>query len=410
MSNLSDKEIDRLSREASDLYEPDSSSLSWSRLEQKLIEQMPERPPDGFRFGRMNPYIWGPAAVLLAGISFYFIKNSNYSQLSTRTSEQLIQSRTASKTDSERSAANIHYVDSLSSAEKSTASAAKNANKPEQLAVEPKQTEKTKNSQPESGRLSNDAETKGVGTSDPDYTETATGKPSTNNGKGSKSILSSAALSSGLSASAGSNTSSAGSLTKSRGNQGSSVVPVSGTILAGAATSNAINTQASDSRTSIETKEASTHPLPVIASAGTGLGTVKGNDSLLIKLAQANAPTPQKSMHINRSLSIGFTFGADYTDAGGIVNNQLSNNIGITLGYYLTSNLSVNTGLIYSNKFYWSPGHGPDRPPYNQGPGLNPSTFAYSPDIEYVNGACNMYELPLTLGMTLQKMIRQNSS
>jgi len=36
MSNLSDKEIDRLSREAADSYEPDHSSLSWSRLEQKL--------------------------------------------------------------------------------------------------------------------------------------------------------------------------------------------------------------------------------------------------------------------------------------------------------------------------------------------------------------------------------------
>ena len=75
MSNLSDKEIDRLSREAADSYEPDDSSLSWSRLEQKLVEQMPERPPDGFRFGRINPYVWGPAIVLIAGASFFFIKN-----------------------------------------------------------------------------------------------------------------------------------------------------------------------------------------------------------------------------------------------------------------------------------------------------------------------------------------------
>ncbi|MEJ0079406.1 MAG: hypothetical protein WDM78_00210 [Puia sp.] len=59
MLNLSDKEIDRLSREAADSYEPNDSSLSWSRLEQKLAQQMPERPPDGFRFGRINPYVWG---------------------------------------------------------------------------------------------------------------------------------------------------------------------------------------------------------------------------------------------------------------------------------------------------------------------------------------------------------------
>ena len=75
MSNLSDKEIDRLSREAADSYEPNDSSLSWSRLEQKLAQQMPERPPDGFRFGRMNPFVWGPAIILLAGASFFFVKN-----------------------------------------------------------------------------------------------------------------------------------------------------------------------------------------------------------------------------------------------------------------------------------------------------------------------------------------------
>ena len=80
MSNLSDKEIDRLSREAADSYEPDVTSLSWTRLEQKLVEQMPERPPDGFSFGRISPYIWGPAVVLIAGISYYFIKSNSYSQ------------------------------------------------------------------------------------------------------------------------------------------------------------------------------------------------------------------------------------------------------------------------------------------------------------------------------------------
>ena len=71
MSNQSDKELDRLSREAADLYEPDDTSLSWNKLEQKLIREMPDQPPDGFRFGRMNPYVWGPAVVLLAGLSFF---------------------------------------------------------------------------------------------------------------------------------------------------------------------------------------------------------------------------------------------------------------------------------------------------------------------------------------------------
>src|ERR1700687_2576792 len=98
MSNLSDKEIDRLSREAADSYEPEHSSLSWSRLEQKLNQQMPERPPDGFRFGRINPYTWGPAIILIAGLSFFLIKNNFYSKQSTRTNQPLTQSSSPSAT------------------------------------------------------------------------------------------------------------------------------------------------------------------------------------------------------------------------------------------------------------------------------------------------------------------------
>ena len=72
------------------------------------------------------------------------------------------------------------------------------------------------------------------------------------------------------------------------------------------------------------------------------------------QLAQSKTPIHQKSLHLNRSLNIGFTFGPDYTNAGGIANNQIGNNIGLTIGYYLTNKISINTGFIYSNKFYWS--------------------------------------------------------
>jgi hypothetical protein len=135
-------------------------------------------------------------------------------------------------------------------------------------------------------------------------------------------------------------------------------------------------------------------PQPIYMPAATF--TVKGNDSLLNQLAQSETPVPTKSLHINRSLNFGFSLGPDYTDAGGITNNQLSNNIGLTVGYYLTNKISVNTGIFYSNKFYWSKGHKDVRQAYSQGTYAT-TTFAYAPPIEYVNGSCNMYELPLTL-------------
>ena len=129
MSNLSDKEIDRLSREAADSYEPNDSSLSWSRLEQKLAQQMPERPPDGFRFGRMNPYVWGPAIILLAGASFFFIKNVFYSQQSTRNIQTIDQSVSNAHADIKNAAGNTIHLDSIAVAQ--SANDAENNHSPE---------------------------------------------------------------------------------------------------------------------------------------------------------------------------------------------------------------------------------------------------------------------------------------
>ncbi|HLA58781.1 MAG TPA: hypothetical protein VK622_08470, partial [Puia sp.] len=120
MSNLSDKEIDRLSKEAADSYEPDDSSLSWSRLEQKLAQQMPERPPDGFRFGRINPYVWGPAVILLAGASFFFIKNVIYSQHSTRNIQTIDQSVSKPNADNKNASGNTIHLDSIAAVQGAT--------------------------------------------------------------------------------------------------------------------------------------------------------------------------------------------------------------------------------------------------------------------------------------------------
>src|SRR5277367_6671125 len=126
MSNLSDKDIDRLSKEAADFYEPDHSSLSWTKLEQKLIEQIPERPPDGLRFGRINPYMWVSAIVLITGISFFAIKNIYYSQHSTRTIQSSVQGVPTSSLDIKRANANTNHLDSISSIHITNASDKKN--------------------------------------------------------------------------------------------------------------------------------------------------------------------------------------------------------------------------------------------------------------------------------------------
>jgi hypothetical protein len=363
MSNLSDKEIDRLSREAADSYEPESSSLSWSRLEQMLSEQMPGRPPDGFSFGRINPYIWGPAVVLLAGISYYLIKNKFYSQLSTQTTHSISRSIPSSDPISKAGLTDEKAISANKNSDKEMkASSGADLTETAKVATNPPSKEKTNVSiQRNSNQKISVNLASGSGNKE-------------NNNKSEKNKLSQNGFAlipltaDGDAANTGINPSN-----KKNGNNGRSAA-------LSAAPAGAAQTRIPSS-------------MPPLVFSAPAPGNVKGNDSLLNRASPSTVVVPQKTLHINRSLNFGFAFGPDYTNAGGISNNQFSNNIGITLGYYLTDKISVNTGIFYANKFFWSPGYGPGRPQQSI---TYPNVTAAAPTIEYVNGSWNMYELPLT--------------
>jgi hypothetical protein len=402
MSNLSDKEIDRLSREAADSYEPDYSSLSWSRLEQKLIEQMPERPPDGFSFGRINPYLWGPAVLLVAGVSFFMIKNNIYSKPSTRTNEPASQISVVPSGDSIRTDAHALQVVSPSSAQTLSSPDSKKESPTNQSTTPSPQTDQQIVGDAASAAKLTPGQLSEQRSGNPAALANANDQKMNPKARGSAFMLPSAAAMAGADADKRTMESHP-STPSAKGETAGSFVHTVSEQLSGSKASGAVMADVSTAKTIETPTESPVYGLPALAYSSMGLGNIQGNDSLLNKLAQSTPrPGPQKSMHINRSLNIGLAFGTDYTDAGGIANNELSNNIGITLGYYLTRKISMNTGIIYSNKFYWSPGHGTNRqsnpwlpptvPPNNYNP-----TWAYAPDIEYVNGSCNMYELPLTL-------------
>jgi len=390
MSNLSDKEIDRLSREAADSYEPDDSFLSWSRLEQKLTQQMPERPPDGFRFGRLNPYIWGSAIILLAGASFFLIKNNFYSQHSTRNNQTLSQPVSSSATDDKQAGGNTIHLDSVSSAATSIAPGKKNESVSKPLPATPDANGKNVPTVSGSGQ----SKTKGR------HTETVSGS----NGNEISGTL---AKNSTILSHANSDY----TRTLKKGNGSKTIIPRSA-LAEGSLTSsgilNAENKMNADETDISQTQNGITNKgnqqirkhigLPHVINTGGGLVKVSGNDSMMNLLARSKTPIHPKSLHLNRSLNIGFAFGPDYTNAGGIANNQIGNNIGLTIGYYLTSKLSINTGIIYSNKFYWSNAHNYFfQPTTNILPVAYARTFAAPAPIDYINGSCNIWELPLTL-------------
>jgi hypothetical protein len=368
MSNLSDKEIDRLSRDAADSYEPDDSSLSWSRLEQKLDQMMPERPPDRFRFGRMNPYVWGPAAILLAGASFFAIKNIHYSQHSTPNIQTVTPSVSVPDATGNTAAGNTIHLDSATAIQKAVNGENIHLSATDKNSAVSSKSGFNADAQKLSGSVSNNSYTNQNAVSGHRQTD--------------KNGSTSNAFKPGTVAAVGSSVSGSGMPGGEQYTQGTNGM--------------AEKTVIADMGANVQNRNQ--FHLPVVITHGTGPGKVTGNDSMMNQIARSKTPIHQKSLHLNRSLNIGFTFGPDYTYAGGIANNQIGNYIGLTLGYYLTDKLSINTGFIYSNKFYWSKAHNYFfQQPANITPAAYLRTFAAPPPIDYINGASNIWELPLTL-------------
>jgi hypothetical protein len=123
--NLSDKELDRISREAADQHEPGDQlgPRSWERLKVRLDKEMGRIGPSPLRSIRRLPFYYAPVILLLvgAGITRYFIrqrsgsppmavvkpitpeqKQNNSTDLSTKTSENSSNS-TSTPTDSLKS-------------------------------------------------------------------------------------------------------------------------------------------------------------------------------------------------------------------------------------------------------------------------------------------------------------------
>lgn len=78
MLNLSDKELDRFSKEAAQDYEPGDvlGERSWERLEVRLDRDLGRVSPNPLRHIRRFPFYYAPAMLVLLGVSYYLIKRS----------------------------------------------------------------------------------------------------------------------------------------------------------------------------------------------------------------------------------------------------------------------------------------------------------------------------------------------
>jgi hypothetical protein len=373
MSNLSDKDIDRLSRDAAEFYEPDDSMLSWNRLEQQLVKHIPERPPDGPSLFRIRPLIWGPSVLLLAGISYFIIKNTAYrtdSTLKTR-SENL----TAKSADQSRLNGKQHALGAAANPQETVP-----GNAPA-LKSNPAQSNSGNEISP--GATGSKAiANAGLSAQSEHYPDHS----SDNIIPGKNSRLPDARYQNGNSPAL-----SKPGRSRAENITGRDLLP--GTLQTGpeAGASEANRKQ----NASAENSGIAHLPFPITFLRR---AEVRGNDSSLNRFAARDNKPELKSLQVNHSLVVGLLMGPDYTAVGNVPNNQLGNNIGLSLGYYLTKRLSINTGFQYTSKYYWSDGKPfRPRPQQQRVNSMAVSMYAPSPQIEKVNGRSSFFEIPLTL-------------
>src|ERR1035438_9819428 len=81
MFNLSDKELDRLSRKAADAYEVENNTSSWEALEQRLDKELGTTPnPSVPSPGRFSfPFAYTSLIILLVGTSYFLLKSGKNS-------------------------------------------------------------------------------------------------------------------------------------------------------------------------------------------------------------------------------------------------------------------------------------------------------------------------------------------
>ena len=417
MLNLSDNELDRLSREAASQHDPGDplGPQAWERLEVRLDKELGRAGPDasrGLRGFRRLPFQYAPVILLIVGVSYYFVKqavrerkaeNSGSPPLTVVKTPQQQPGTTASDSSlknpvySDKSTSTPYHQDQSQDIDQATTA---------------------------SGTLSG-AKTapSGVTTAPSSATTAPSGAGSNINPSGSVSTPS------------GSKTSLPGSNTAPGAN-----------ALAGIATHNTHNNSTRNrghhnpanqglpnnkpaGQAPTATGLATGIDLTTDADPATGSNLVTGSnrqsnrqsnlpsepagpektfiqhvhslrnhptisDSALRAFTVQTPANPGKkngpSLKVNRSLSFGFQLAPDFSSVNALAGDKAGSSIGLTVDYQFANRLHIGTGLLFSRKNYTARRNDFHEPPnYYWMVGLR--------DVDFIKGTMDMLEVPINL-------------
>jgi hypothetical protein len=409
MLNLSDKELDRLSREAAEQYEVEEDNLSWGKLKQQLdleIGNTPSPSPASRFSGK--PVIYFFMVLLMIGVGWLLLKPGKINVAGIRGQDNKVagsssnkeahaensakKEKAAMKTSFDRDLAGKSASSISSNSKDLTSSSSQSlSGAPVNVGTEKDKIIKETNSKEKAiiAGSSNNENTNARNAAAFEYIP-KTDRPGRNvktsgNRKNKESLTANQRENNLLSGNPG--------LTKEKKNL---TVEKDPTDLAGVAQiqdGKFVPGQLANSDENNNSREIKASLVPAPQSLF-GNSYPRVNDASLRSVA---AGSSHATTDINNSgrkkfpqetkshLHFGLLLAPDVSNVGSSLPTKLSSTIGIRFGYQLSRNLSVNTGLLYTVKNYVATAY----------------DFHYSSsgwrDLDHVEGNCNMFEIPLTL-------------
>ena len=423
MLNLSDKELDRLSREAASEHDPGDivGPKSWDKLEVRLDRHLGHVTPHVGRGFYRLPFYYAPIVLLIVGAAYYFTRNHRAQKEASSGSPPLTlvkpapagadKSSTSSQTPIQTDKSTSTLVLPPATTEQPTAPTAAGAGPRHDLAASGSTTTATSPASATTASGSSGAASAASGSStagSPIAGSSATrslSTPGTHNlphGAGASKLVrplpnrhdrsttpssGSSNSTTGLSADASTdrpnNASTDGTRKRSAAASPSDAAALSGTTQPPGTTSLSPARQLSLStvRGPVPTKRP---------------GSV--SDSALRAFTVKAIPTPIRrkgGLYVNRSLQIGAVIAPDFSSVNSMSGDKPGSTIGLTADYQFAHHWYVGSGLLFSRKNFAA------APPNFHVPqgyySMNGMTQNNAKNIDFVKGSFTMLEIPLNL-------------
>lgn len=369
MHPLSDKDLDRLSKEAAEQYDVDQNTSGWEKLEQKLNKHLPETGKKERR--RFLFFIW--LLALLSGGGLLSIMTINHAPLLTA---------------SKRSSPDIELPDSKKKESGQLPSSVDNSD-PKRVDAEKKGNDPLRPTPVNESKV----------------TQKRNGVISQKPGQQNKTSVSSGddEIRTGIITLDGNRR------TKARKNNGRpladqpSQIPVTKEAGDGLVKQDAQKTASPTGKDQV--KDISSQSAPVAQNPTTlpadaiteSVAKQASTDSVSNSISKKSVKTKNRG-DFKKGLELGIAGAPDMSNVKFKNTEEPGFNVGVQLGYRLSQRWSVNTGVLYTKKIYSS-----------RGKDFNPpkGTWLDNVKLDKVEGSCYMFDIPLNIRYDLNTNANQ---